>query len=874
MSVIPARIRTNAFEVLRLPQETFTQYDIAVTPPGDSPRPFPIEKKQRLMHNLQANLAPSIFGKKLFFYDGGKMGYASLEISTRLGEGTTFCYNTSTGRPISDQEWSTLSERSPAVKITFSQTASIVLRPQDIAVILNNVNDLRREAVTNLLQLVIRQDTNNIRSKNGKAYFPGLKTVSKELRACMALNRPDEAEVDIRRGIFHSVRPAVDRMIVTIDAATAAFYHDGWLPDVALKFINPKSRSLRDLYGLDDHAKGKDADRRIRDFKMLNRYFKGLKITVKTSKGTKTIRSFVPDGGYYTFMRDGREMTVKEHYQEIHCIPLLHPEAPGVVLRDDPEKGIKVVVPMEVCSVIPDQFFKKKLPSKITGAMVKQAVMDPRQRIGLITEAVKQYGQFQSMSAAKMEVSTTPLTVEGKFLSPPPVTYSQNRQEIARDGKWNVVGKRFYEAKHLTFWGVINFEKLRDTRMTLDPCLDSLSDCADRLGMNPQRYMFAMDGNPYNVGETMKNVYDTVKRKSTILEGLSPQSFILLVILPDEAAEIRQQVKFFGDAHFGIKTQCVKVSKFKNDSNQYYNNLLLKINAKLGGINSVVKWHSDKLRRLFMEKTVIVGADVSHPGSGITNRPSVASLVFSWDEHGTKYAAKTSIQKPRVETIEDLENMMSEALQYLDRKGRGPTNIVFFRDGVSEGEYDNVRKVEIAAVERAIATYVRFTKRPRPRLTFLVVTKRHHTVLFPADPQVGDARGNCKAGVVVDTDIVQPHVKNYYLQSHAAIQGTSRSSHYVVLQDEVFDYDLAMLQELSFALCHVYAKATRSVSIPAPVYYADLVCSRILFHLNPEKASQLDDNISIASGQEYDERSWKRSLSPLNKLLDGAMYFV
>ena len=26
------------------------------------------------------------------------------------------------------------------------------------------------------------------------------------------------------------------------------------------------------------------------------------------------------------------------------------------------------------------------------------------------------------------------------------------------------------------------------------------------------------------------------------------------------------------------------------------------------------------------------------------------------------------------------------------------------------------------------------------------------------------------------------------------------------------------LQELSFALCHNYAKATRSVSIPAPVY--------------------------------------------------------
>src|SRR5271168_5427247 len=41
------------------------------------------------------------------------------------------------------------------------------------------------------------------------------------------------------------------------------------------------------------------------------------------------------------------------------------------------------------------------------------------------------------------------------------------------------------------------------------------------------------------------------------------------------------------------------------------------------------------------------------------------------------------------------------------------------------------------------------------------------------------------------------------------------------------------LQLLSFALCHVYARSTRSVSIPAPVYYADIVCSRAKNHYDP-----------------------------------------
>ena len=48
---------------------------------------------------------------------------------------------------------------------------------------------------------------------------------------------------------------------------------------------------------------------------------------------------------------------------------------------------------------------------------------------------------------------------------------------------------------------------------------------------------------------------------------------------------------------------------------------------------------------------------------------------------------------------------------------------------------------------------------------------------------------------------------------------------------------LNSIQELSFALCHVYAKATRSVSIPAPLYCKCLSLSRfelsLANHLSP-----------------------------------------
>jgi hypothetical protein len=62
------------------------------------------------------------------------------------------------------------------------------------------------------------------------------------------------------------------------------------------------------------------------------------------------------------------------------------------------------------------------------------------------------------------------------------------------------------------------------------------------------------------------------------------------------------------------------------------------------------------------------------------------------------------------------------------------------------------------------------------------------------------------------------------------LQGTSRPSHYHVLWD---DNSLTAdeLQQLTYQMCHTYVRCTRSVSIPAPAYYAHLVAFRARYHL-------------------------------------------
>lgn len=63
------------------------------------------------------------------------------------------------------------------------------------------------------------------------------------------------------------------------------------------------------------------------------------------------------------------------------------------------------------------------------------------------------------------------------------------------------------------------------------------------------------------------------------------------------------------------------------------------------------------------------------------------------------------------------------------------------------------------------------------------------------------------------------------VHSHQAVQGVAKPSKYTVLHDDE-QWDPDQLQAITYALCHMYARCNRSVSYPAPTYYAHWVAAR------------------------------------------------
>jgi len=134
---------------------------------------------------------------------------------------------------------------------------------------------------------------------------------------------------------------------------------------------------------------------------------------------------------------------------------------------------------------------------------------------------------------------------------------------------------------------------------------------------------------------------------------------------------------------------------------------------------------------------------------------------------------------------DQVEDCLRNWLQY--NPGKIINSILFLRDGVSEGQYDAIRCSEVPNVMAAWNRIAEF-KGVDLKLTFVITSKRHDTRFYMHKNVSTSSKflvkhQNVKPGCVVDTHITHPTYTDFFLQSHAALNGTARPCHYFVLRN-------------------------------------------------------------------------------------------
>ncbi|CRL08434.1 CLUMA_CG021398, isoform B [Clunio marinus] len=635
-------------------------------------------------------------------------------------------------------------------------------------------------------------------------------------------------------GFHQSVRPSQWKMMLNIDVSATAFYK----AQPVIEFMC----EVLDIRDINEQRKPLTDSQRVKFTKEI----KGLKIEI-THCGTmrrkyrvcNVTRRPAQMQSFPLQLDNGQtvECTVAKYFLDKYKMKLRYPHLPCLQVGQEHKH---TYLPLEVCNIVAGQRCIKKLTDMQTSTMIKATARSAPDREREINNLVRR-ADFNNDSYVQefgLTISNNMMEVRGRVLPPPKLQYggrvssisgqqekvamlSQNKVSLAspNQGVWDMRGKQFFTGVEIRVWAIACFAPQRTVRE------DALRNFTQQLQKISNDAGMPIIGQPcfckYATGP------DQVEPMFRYLKNSFNQLQLVVVVLPGKTP-VYAEVKRVGDTVLGMATQCVQAKNVNKTSPQTLSNLCLKINVKLGGINSILV---PSIRpKVFNEPVIFLGADVTHPPAGDNKKPSIAAVVGSMDAHPSRYAATVRVQQHRQEMIQELSSMVRELLVmfYKSTGGYKPHRIILYRDGVSEGQFPHILQHELTAIREAC---IKLEADYRPGITFIVVQKRHHTRLFCADKKEQSGKsGNIPAGTTVDVGITHPTEFDFYLCSHQGIQGTSRPSHYHVLWDDNH-FDSDELQCLTYQLCHTYVRCTRSVSIPAPAYYAHLVAFRARYHL-------------------------------------------
>jgi eukaryotic translation initiation factor 2C len=380
--------------------------------------------------------------------------------------------------------------------------------------------------------------------------------------------------------------------------------------------------------------------------------------------------------------------------------------------------------------------------------------------------------------------------------------------------------KSFMQTQSLHHWAVLSLDA-RCNEDSINKFVTLFQKIAKERSIRidkPKRILF-------HRGKDLSNLEVSIKKA---IQGI--QNCQIIVCILSGPGIGYAEVKAICDTRLDLQSQCLQGKQVSRPNPQYCSNVLLKVNMKLGGINNTIV--PNPTTSFFLDRpAAIFGADVTHAAPG-SELPSIAAVVASMDRYATRYEVALSSQPSRKEIISELKMMARHLLlRFYQRTQKKPEKILFYRDGVGEGQFDQVIREELSALKAACAS---LEANYNPSITYVIVQKRHHIRFFAKNARARndtDRSGNVVAGTVVDSVITTPNSFDFYLVSHGGIQGTSRPCHYHVVYDENrFSADL--IQDLTHRLCYNYQRCARSVSLVPAAYFAHHAAARARCHMN------------------------------------------
>ena len=316
-----------------------------------------------------------------------------------------------------------------------------------------------------------------------------------------------------------------------------------------------------------------------------------------------------------------------------------------------------IYLPAELCQVI-EQPFYGRLTDRETASMIKYACNPPATNAAsIVNDGLRLLGlQDGPIDGFDISVASEMITVPIRVLPPPQLSYAGGGRPMnPNNGSWNIVSVKFKRAAPLASWGVIAVMdgggggiSSQDAQQLANGFWNKLKNCGMAVPNPPKILPTSPLPNPRD-DPGRRKALDLIEETIRKLGPSPPKMILFLLSRRDDF--IYPGIKTLCDTKLGIHSICMQLEKALKDpgkQDQYFSNVALKVNTKLGGINHTIDDRA--LGWLKTTSTMVVGMDVTHPSpSSIQGTPSVAAVVANVDNTFAQFPVSLRVQKGREE---------------------------------------------------------------------------------------------------------------------------------------------------------------------------------------------------------------------------------
>jgi hypothetical protein len=339
------------------------------------------------------------------------------------------------------------------------------------------------------------------------------------------------------------------------------------------------------------------------------------------------------------------------------------------VSDDERERSAKRAqwIPACLLEIVQHQPVRGLLGPNHTKSMIDLAVHLPRRNAELITtEGFQSLGIYPGQNVTNglqslgLELDHKLVSLAAKTITAPAVTYRRpgnNASKVTKDidpitASWNLQHVAFADTPPTDFrqihvmglkrcFGRTNIGNMSEQEALEALCTDFVSKLNEHSVQSSKGYCGT------------SQLLDVGPLKAWF--KLCKPNDCTLVLLSDKDYDGYAKLKRTADCEEGQHTICAIGSKIKLSGparHQHFSNLALKVNMKMGGANHFL--HSGKLDMLLGRSrrsgTIILGADVTHPGHGTKEgSPSIACVVGSVDGEFMNYPGSMRLQAGKQE---------------------------------------------------------------------------------------------------------------------------------------------------------------------------------------------------------------------------------